>query len=519
MLLCRVWATVLIPTLAVASLFPSPPQQLTFNSPDTPSISFGRLLKLAWSDKQHLEAAVQAFEDHDIDIWSTRRSSTTQWETIIRWPQDSTDSTPLDSALYALEAAGIPRPDSTDSLASLSDHLSSSTLLPSYSRSLSASILANATPSSHTSVTDAIHDTYHPYEAIHTILVGLEKTFPNWVKVFSLGKSSEGRDIWAAKLTNLSSTPAEAEAEAAGTAAPSSANDEEEEEEEEEEEDEDDDIGPAPLFKKRHRHHRDRKLEFVVAGTQHAREWVAASTILYLIHDLLALQEEAGGKMDEKARARLLNQVDFTFVPVVNPDGYVYSWDVDRLWRKSRQHVGKDCFGIDLNRNWGFHFHPGTRPNPCSDSYPGATAFESAELQALSSYLASRTNRVDAFLDVHSFGQMLLYPYSYTCDLRTRDEENQAEAVLTMGKALKSVHGRAFETGSVCEVSLTSPGQSLDWAYASAKIRWSFAAELRDAGIFGFLLPPSQIRPSGEEMSAALRALTQFILDKEDGKR
>lgn len=80
------------------------------------------------------------------------------------------------------------------------------------------------------------------------------------------------------------------------------------------------------------------------------------------------------------------------------------------------------------------------------------------------------------------------------------------------------------------------------WVDAVAKIRWSFATELRDGGIFGtwatplpcstyktplltgsldasvntrtgFLLPPAQIRPSGEEMSAALRRLTQFILD------
>ncbi|KPV77729.1 uncharacterized protein RHOBADRAFT_66031 [Rhodotorula graminis WP1] len=114
---------------------------------------------------------------------------------------------------------------------------------------------------------------------------------------------------------------------------------------------------------------------------------------------------------------------------------------------------------------------------------------------------------------------MLLFPYSYSCDVRTADEENHYEAVLQAAKALKGVHGRQFETGSVCEISLTSPGMSLDWTYASAKIRWSFGAELRDGGVFGFLLPPSQIRPSGEEMSAALRSLTQFILDKEDGKR
>lgn len=110
---------------------------------------------------------------------------------------------------------------------------------------------------------------------------------------------------------------------------------------------------------------------------------------------------------------------------------------------------------------------------------------------------------VDAFLDVHSFGQMrecflafssvispverrlerrgknltkrvsvptVLFPYSYSCDVVTRDQENHYEAVLQAAKALRDVHGRVFETGSVCEVSLTSPGESLDWACESCRV-------------------------------------------------
>lgn len=188
------------------------------------------------------------------------------------------------------------------------------------------------------------------------------------------------------------------------------------------------------------------------------------------------------------------------------PDGYVYSWDTDRLWRKSRQPVGspsspssssssssdkppKACFGIDLNRNWGYEFQRGARPNPCSDSYPGREPFESVELQALRDYLVDARNGVDAFFDVHSFGQMrasrslllsraqcltdtssrlaVLFPYSFSCNVKTADEENHYEAVLQAAKALRGVHGRQFETGSVCEISLTSPGMSLDWTCAS----------------------------------------------------
>ncbi|GAA5867042.1 hypothetical protein JCM8547_008420 [Rhodosporidiobolus lusitaniae] len=506
----RALALVLSCSAALASFPPSsPPPQLAFTAP--PLQPHSHSVRLAWHDRSHLERAVGLFKEHDLDVWSAGKRSSS-WETIVRWP--ASDDT-LSEVLQRLEEAGIPPPTASDGAqgASLDDRLSSPTFLPSFSRSLSAATLANLSRSSlPPTLDDPVHNTYHPYDGIHDLLLSFEKSYPDFVKVFSLGQSSEGRDIWAVKVTNFSSTPDEARA-----ASSSSALGEEEEEEDLPA------VVPPPLralSKKRHKHRRTRKLNFVVAGTQHAREWIAASTSLYLIHDLLAVEPGEGQRKAEKARERLLSQVEFTFVPVVNPDGYVYSWDVDRLWRKSRQPVGKDCFGIDLNRNWGFKFEPGSRPNPCSDSFPGSSAFESVELQVLRDYLlGSKEHPIDAFLDVHSFGQMLLYPYSYSCSTRTADEENQAEAVLQTARALKSVHGRQFETGSVCEVSLTSPGESLDWTYAEARIRWSFATELRDGGVFGFLLPPSQIRPSGEEMSAALRSLTQFILDKEAGKR
>ncbi len=48
----------------------------------------------------------------------------------------------------------------------------------------------------------------------------------------------------------------------------------------------------------------------------------------------------------------------FTIIPVPNPDGYVYTWDVDRLWYKNRSPTGnEECIGIDMNRNWVCHHH------------------------------------------------------------------------------------------------------------------------------------------------------------------
>ena len=45
---------------------------------------------------------------------------------------------------------------------------------------------------------------------------------------------------------------------------------------------------------------------------------------------------------------------------------------------------------------------------------------------------------------------------------------------------------------------------------ADAKIRWSFTLELR-GGVFGFLIPPSQIVPAGEETFAGLLSLADFV--------
>ena len=51
--------------------------------------------------------------------------------------------------------------------------------------------------------------------------------------------------------------------------------------------------------------------------------------------DMLVLLASNPGKT--YTRIALLNQVDIYIIPVVNPDGYVYSWDYERLWRKNRR--------------------------------------------------------------------------------------------------------------------------------------------------------------------------------------
>lgn len=78
------------------------------------------------------------------------------------------------------------------------------------------------------------------------------------------------------------------------------------------------------------------RYEFVVQSGQHAREWIGPSSALYLLHAIaLDASHDPKGKWKE-----LLRSYTFTVVPMINPDGYVYSHEHSRMWKKNRQEVG-----------------------------------------------------------------------------------------------------------------------------------------------------------------------------------
>ena len=62
-----------------------------------------------------------------------------------------------------------------------------------------------------------------------------------------------------------------------------------------------------------------------------------------------------------------------------------------------------------------FHYsEPGASSHPCSDSYHGNSAMSEEEVQAVAKYLESLGRRLVAFLDIHSYSQMLMFPWGYT---------------------------------------------------------------------------------------------------------
>merc|ERR1719317_1377739 len=85
-----------------------------------------------------------------------------------------------------------------------------------------------------------------------------------------------------------------------------------------------------------------------------------------------------------------LDKINWYFIPSANPDGYAYSWEHDRLWRKTRSDHGSPlgCKGVDPNRNWGFHFgESGVSHNKCQETYCGPEAFSEPETQNIRDFV------------------------------------------------------------------------------------------------------------------------------------
>ncbi|KAI8424919.1 hypothetical protein MSG28_006834 [Choristoneura fumiferana] len=116
-----------------------------------------------------------------------------------------------------------------------------------------------------------------------------------------------------------------------------------------------------------------RKPVIVIDAAIHAREWVTPPVALYIIHQLVV-------KIVDEA---LTDSLDWVIIPVANPDGYEYSFDEDRLWRKTRSksHEGADeCPGVDGNRNFDHYWGTvANSANPCTIVYEGPTPFSEPE--------------------------------------------------------------------------------------------------------------------------------------------
>lgn len=244
---------------------------------------------------------------------------------------------------------------------------------------------------------------YHSFEQMEKEISDLAEANPDIIQKVSLGKTAEGRDIWALKVSS----------DAQGDTS--------------------------------------HKTGLVITGCHHAREWMTVEAPLKFLHDLVDNKDSAENK-------KRLSEAEIWVVPVVNPDGYEYTRNVDSWWRKNRRPLEVDqngkpttAVGVDLNRNYwdGTPEHlyvyrpdgdtPGntrddysaTSDNPRSDTYRGPYGASEVEVKSLLD-LELKNPNIKGVIDYHSYGDTILYPYGYT-----HDESPNAPLYKEIGKKMQ----------------------------------------------------------------------------------
>jgi len=295
------------------------------------------------------------------------------------------------------------------------------------------------------------HNSYHSYAEIVDFVRNLTLTYPHLAKfVPVIGKSVEGRDIGAVEITG----------------------------------------GKSPVG------------SLFFSGGQHAREWIASATVVYIIDQLIS-----NYGIDPETTA-IVDKFNFYIVPLVNPDGYEFTRASNRLWRKNRRHNSNGSYGVDLNRNWDEHWcQYGSSTSPSSDTYCGTTPFSEPETKATSDYIKLHAH--SAVIDFHSYGQLALRPYGWTT------APPPTEALLkSVGDgivaAIKAITGKIYTSEHGADLYPAS-GAADDWSFTVAKVPLVYTLELRDTGSYGFQLPASQIIGTGDEAYAAVKYLASRI--------
>ena len=220
-----------------------------------------------------------------------------------------------------------------------------------------------------------VYRSYDEAGGIRDELYDLAKRNPNLIKLVVLGRTVQGREIIALKVTRNARQLAD---------------------------------GSRP--------------DVLYMGTIHAREWIATEVTRRLLHYYVDNYPK------DPAVRNLLDTRELWFMPVANPDGYQYTFDVERLWRKNlRDNNGDEQItvgdGVDLNRNyderWNYD-NEGSSTEFSSDTYRGPSAASEPETQAHQA-LIDRL-KFKFLVTYHSYGQLLLYPYGWQMTTPSLDD-------------------------------------------------------------------------------------------------
>ncbi|MBA2808671.1 zinc carboxypeptidase [Streptomyces sp. KM273126] len=302
---------------------------------------------------------------------------------------------------------------------------------------------------------------YNNYAEMNAQIDQRIAAYPNIMSKRVIGKSYEGRDIIAVKISdNVASDESE----------------------------------PEVLF----------------TAQQHAREHLTVEMALYLIREL-----GAGYGSDSRV-TNMVNNREIWIVPQLNPDGSEYDIATGsyRSWRKNRQpNSGSSAVGTDLNRNWNYRWGccGGSSGSTSSETYRGPSAESAPEVKVVADFVRSRVvggvQQIKAGIDFHTYSELVLWPFGYTtADTTTGMTADDRNAFATVGQKMAASNGYTPEQSS--DLYITD-GSIDDWLWGNQKIfGYTFEMYPSSAGGGGFY-PPDEVieRETSRNRDAVLQLL------------
>ena len=229
---------------------------------------------------------------------------------------------------------------------------------------------------------------------------------------------------------------------------------------------------------------------------QHAREWISVEVNRRLLHWYI----DRWLANDRQVRQQLRER-ELWFVLVANPDGYQYTFENERLWRKNlRDNDGDGQItrgdGVDPNRNFPEHFkydEEGSSSLVSSETYRGPSAASEPETRAL----ISLYDRVDFAFHVnwHSFGEWLLYPEGW--QIATPSGDDPVYFALSGNRDNPTIEG--WEPGLSSDVLYVTNGETTDYAHAErGTLAWTPELGEGEPTGGGFVFPDDEAQVQAE---------------------
>lgn len=231
--------------------------------------------------------------------------------------------------------------------------------------------------------------------------------------------------------------------------------------------------------------------QVLYTAVHHAREPLSLSQLIFYMYFLLENYATNPDVQD------VVNNSELFFVPMVNPDGYIYNTTTNPngggMWRKNRRNNGDGTYGVDPNRNYGYQWGGvGASTVTSDETYRGTSAFSEPETQAMKWFIENHHFITE--LNYHTYSDLLLYPWGYTDTEQCPDNDEFAAFTTDMVRhnTLANIQSSGLYPAA---------GDSDDWAYGDTTGKpkvWSMTPELgTDAD--GFWPAQDRILPECKE--------------------